>query len=1286
MALLKVSRSKGSEEMDLGTFYAAVEEGDEQTVRRGLQAGVNVNVRRGRVQCTPLHRAAEEGHTGTCELLIRHRADVMARDKRQSTPLHEAAAGGHTGTCELLIRIGADVMARDGNQWTPLHRAAFGGHAGTCELLIRHGADVTAWDEEVRMVRQEMAVIREVSQDNFRLRSEYAKTMADNARSFVHDNEMELVDCEKLETRFNSYASFKLVIGKADSDKILLPEFWPSGILEHWLLPHDLHLLSELDADFSAYGTSPVNTEEGFLQGRPYGGVAVLWRQNIGLEVSIESCDEDRDADVPVEILLRGPEMARLYSEACSQGSLPMHSTRVPVVGQYRSGKTCLIKRLMGETVRKEEEEPITDGIDIISDVQTKTWKKSPETKHETSLSQQEATKTPIQASEGPEKDHEEQTEPDRPSNEYNKQSGTEFPSEEHQDKTQPELPNNEQPNIADTRSNVTSEKHHTVVIPDNVRESAERMRNAGITEEELGTATHPRLSFWDFGGQATYYGTHQCFITHLGVYILVMSLLQKLSDNVPDLDYKASVDNLRTGGDYLDHWLNSIYSQTQQHKVQPPAIIVLTHKDMVSEEYIEKYKEEIRSHIEGKAAGRLVMPDIFAVDNTTEDAAVDEIREYIRQVARSLPHMGEKIPISWLHLKSRLTKRREQGKKFLKFHEIVQLAQDLDINIKDKRTLATVLTFFHDRGDIIFFDEPGLRDDVTLQPQVMIDTFKTIITVPEYQQDRQDPKVKKMWERLEREGVLSDELLTRIWKERDRQLEEKGKKPFLIQHKSFLTVLMEKFYLICNATPISDTSEEAQEEEIRYFVPALLSCKRGDAELYPGNMHKCPQALYFVFSEKFLPSGMFCRLQALCVRRFGLKESRVFTGCARFPTDKEEETFVITKVNHYLKVELLSSSEIFTEGLRVRKFLSSALFEIKEKWIPCIQYELKFCSTQTEEGSEPAFQGLPTGDGPVEQDSRVPSAFRDVWMTGISQTHRTENSGGDGPVILQPTDDPSNMRTIGPVLDTMELGRGLSLDQCDNTRSRLTPKERVKNLVSLVENRYQLGAAVEMCYPEFADCFLREERGKELVILHTKDYTEEFASPLRTAVSEAGVSCHTENVLPTVSITEKVIEILLNTNNRMVLLVISPQALHHNHWSNLAYEFPVRNEKLLLPILLYPPGSRDWMVRVLQQRAPVLCKLTSMEMEMEGMTVSEDRLQEIVQKVMTDEERGFHQMLESIFSRLDDGDVRLLLRLWSARTGKQERTKIETPGDLMKAMLRTGYITTGTRNFLFYT
>eukprot|EP00058_Branchiostoma_floridae_P002023 XP_002587511.1 hypothetical protein BRAFLDRAFT_99404 [Branchiostoma floridae] len=141
----------GCEEMDLDTFYRAVQEGDEQTVRRGLEAGVDVNVRRtwrGWDGQTPLHVASYNGQTEVAELLIGHKAEVDARSGQQDTPLHWAALMGHPGTCELLIRHGADVMARNKDrEYTPLHQAAIWGHTGTCELLIRHGADVTARDK-----------------------------------------------------------------------------------------------------------------------------------------------------------------------------------------------------------------------------------------------------------------------------------------------------------------------------------------------------------------------------------------------------------------------------------------------------------------------------------------------------------------------------------------------------------------------------------------------------------------------------------------------------------------------------------------------------------------------------------------------------------------------------------------------------------------------------------------------------------------------------------------------------------------------------------------------------------------------------------------------------------------------------------------------------------------------------------------------------------------------------------------------------------------------------------
>ncbi|KAI8491804.1 hypothetical protein Bbelb_306090 [Branchiostoma belcheri] len=422
----------------------------------------------------------------------------------------------------------------------------------------------------------------------------------------------------------------------------------------------------------------------------------------------------------------------------------------------------------------------------------------------------------------------------------------------------------------------------------------------------------------------------------------------------------------------YLDYWLNSVRTHTLVHgreqTGEPRVALVLTHKDRVNESNIEEYKKDIRDHISGKAAGKHVLPKIFVIDNFNEDNSdIDELREYLREVAKGLWFMGQEVPMTWLHLKSKLMDKRREDDPFCRFQDVVDLARSDDIGIADDSHVADILTFLHDLGDIIFINEPVLRDHVALRPQVIIDVFKTIIAVPEYQQGR-SKEVSEMWRRLETEGILSDRLLTIIWTKADQKMQ----KPFLLRHKPFLKRLMEKYYLLCNATPIGrfdDTADEPEKEEI-YFVPSLLASNLDNNTVYPRHMSIYHHPLYVVFDNMFLPSGMFYRLQAICVRRFGFEESHVFAGCGRFPTDDEKQQFVVTKVKHYLKVELLSAEvddqAVFTQGLSVRKFLSSCLFEIKEKWIPSIQYDWCFGEESGEETGTPVF--FPLSD--IEQET----------------------------------------------------------------------------------------------------------------------------------------------------------------------------------------------------------------------------------------------------------------------------------------------------------------------------
>ncbi|KAI8494124.1 hypothetical protein Bbelb_284710 [Branchiostoma belcheri] len=972
------SRWKKKEE-DEEALREAAEEGNTDRVKQLLAEGINPNaagtVAPAACRCcgglrhmnpdpaapgqeSPLHRAAGNGHHETVSVLLTAGADVNARDDVQESPLHWAAENGHHETVSVLLTAGADVNARDEREKTPLHDAARCGHPKCAEILLQHGAD-TGLRNKVGQTAEDIAADEDTSD-----------AALDNGDERITRGRKEIL---KLLRQQNYEVSTR----KKGYDPVLVRFYEESGMT---VAKKDCPLIEEA-AKQSGKTVDQVKNFIGNYRRSKGSSKRSLPTDDMGAE-NITGHREDLgmsakegDSSVPLEIQLRGPGMQQLYSQACRQGARPVHSVRGLVVGQFRSGKTCVVRRLTGE--KAVENEPITDGIEISPSVMTKTWRKAKEepdefkeTMAERLAEQQERDKPRTRTSSGAQGAvRRKSTDAGKP-----QKMTTNLTHQEKQPKDETPTQSQQTPKLEEEDEKegreecvVKTMSRQTQDIPDEVITKAKERLQGGVTEEQLGTAEHPRLSLWDFGGQATYYGSHQCFFTYRGIYILVMSLLQKLSDPVPDLDYKAAADNLVTGRDYLDHWLHSVRTHTLVHgreqTGEPCVVLVLTHKDRVDESDIEEYKKDIRDHISDKAAGKHVLPKIFVIDNFNEDNSdIDELREYLREVAKGLWFMGQEVPMTWLHLKSKLMDKRREDDPFCRFQDVVDLARSDDVGITDDSDVADILTFLHDLGDIIFINEPVLRDHVALRPQVMIDVFKTIITVPEYQQDRStDGEVAEMWRRLETEGILSDRMLTIIWTKADQKMQ----KPFLLRHKYFLKRLMEKYYLLCNVTPIGefdDTSGDPEKEEI-YFVPSLLATKPDDSTLYPGHMRRYRHPLYVVFDNMFLPSGMFYRLQAICVRRFGLQESHVFAGCGRFPTDDVKQQFVVTKVKHYLKVELLSAEAedqpVFTQALPIRKFLSSCLFEIKEKWIPSIQYDWCFGDESEKETGTPVFHPL---------------------------------------------------------------------------------------------------------------------------------------------------------------------------------------------------------------------------------------------------------------------------------------------------------------------------------------
>lgn len=95
------------------------------------------------------------------------------------------------------------------------------------------------------------------------------------------------------------------------------------ALQETWLLPHDVPLLGTTHPDFAYYGKSAVDTSAGILRGRPYGGVAILWRKQVFSDVVVVECSNPRISAIKVKVGDRAFLVFSVYMPNDSVDNLP---------------------------------------------------------------------------------------------------------------------------------------------------------------------------------------------------------------------------------------------------------------------------------------------------------------------------------------------------------------------------------------------------------------------------------------------------------------------------------------------------------------------------------------------------------------------------------------------------------------------------------------------------------------------------------------------------------------------------------------------------------------------------------------------------------------------------------------------------------------------------------------------------------------------------------------------------------------------------------------------------
>ena len=109
-------------------------------------------------------------------------------------------------------------------------------------------------------------------------------------------------------------------------------------------------------------------------------------------------------------------------------------------------------------------------------------------------------------------------------------------------------------------------------------------------------------------------------------------------------------------------------------------------------------------------------------------ESGLTELRNMIIKVAKEQAYWGQKRPIKWCLLAHKLDTEgakllEEKKEPWITLSEVQSYANQL--GVKDEEEITTFLTFHHNLGDLIYFDDAHLRDIVILYPQWLVKVFR---------------------------------------------------------------------------------------------------------------------------------------------------------------------------------------------------------------------------------------------------------------------------------------------------------------------------------------------------------------------------------------------------------------------------------------------------------------------------------------------------------------------------------------------------------------------------------
>ncbi|XP_045177469.2 uncharacterized protein LOC123537756 [Mercenaria mercenaria] len=457
------------------------------------------------------------------------------------------------------------------------------------------------------------------------------------------------------------------------------------------------------------------------------------------------------------------------------------------------------------------------------------------------------------------------------------------------------------------------------------------RHESKDTKDERLGF-----ISMWDFAGQYIFYATHQVFLSPRAVYILVLDLSKGLDHFVQDEEFPIECNDLQGQlvKDYGDFWLRSIHTFCGDVPGQPPIILVGTHRSELDcapyeqEECAERYFEEFRKLVENSPVSNHIQPEQFAIDNTLSDEEFDKLKKAIVDVAKRQRHWNQEIPARWIPLERSLSKMRASTK-IISIDDVLECNSQNEVKITDTEEILLFLRYQHAVGHLIYSEDDELSGSIVLDPQWIIDAFKSLITAKKFV--KLHSPLRPLWTEMQEKAMLKDELIDGIWK-----VVNDGA---FMKDREILLTYMEKLDIIARPKIVPEDGSVVNVDF--YFVPSLLK-QKGNKKivLQMQSSNTSTPNLCFVFDEGFLPPFVFQRMLGACLSRYALfslgKETHLYCDLGIFKLDSCH-CFLFRLEDNVMKLQVINM---------VNEKVKPALCDKLRRFVT-LQLEMELCRYQ---------------------------------------------------------------------------------------------------------------------------------------------------------------------------------------------------------------------------------------------------------------------------------------------------------------------------------------------------